>query len=262
MAVLNNPFLEQLNVFRAYKGGCTCLYGGYVWEFCPGHHLQNKWGWVAQHRIVAEDKLGRPLRQSRDPQIGEHVHHIDGRRENNDPQNLEVMTKSRHHSHETKKYFEQRYGYITHDAVTAALQGRTIREAAAILGVTHMTIRRRCPSAIAHRKRRPPTSSDNPPASALAAIRRYALDPGKGVQDAAVDLHMAERTILKICEKHQIEWTRKSKVGMLHRTYRGKPTLRALALRALGIDPETTRRRSRHAKPAELPRHDAEAKPA
>ncbi len=42
------------------------------------------------HRIVAEEKLGRPLKK------GEIVHHIDGNKRNNDPSNLMVMTQSEH----------------------------------------------------------------------------------------------------------------------------------------------------------------------
>lgn len=43
-----------------------------------------------EHRIVAEQKLGRSLRP------GEIVHHIDGNFLNNDPDNLAVMTQSEH----------------------------------------------------------------------------------------------------------------------------------------------------------------------
>lgn len=43
-----------------------------------------------QHRVVAEEKLGRPLEE------GEIVHHIDGNKFNNDPDNLQVMTQSEH----------------------------------------------------------------------------------------------------------------------------------------------------------------------
>lgn len=43
-----------------------------------------------EHRVVAEQKIGRPLRSD------EHVHHIDGNKHNNHPDNLEVMTRSEH----------------------------------------------------------------------------------------------------------------------------------------------------------------------
>lgn len=45
---------------------------------------------VHQHRIVAEKKIGRPLKK------GEIVHHIDENKHNNEPENLEVMTQSEH----------------------------------------------------------------------------------------------------------------------------------------------------------------------
>lgn len=43
-----------------------------------------------QHRVVAEHILGRPLRR------GEIVHHKDGNKKNNSPENLEVMTQGQH----------------------------------------------------------------------------------------------------------------------------------------------------------------------
>ena len=42
------------------------------------------------HRVVAEQMLGRPLAK------GEIVHHIDGNKRNNAPDNLQVMTQSEH----------------------------------------------------------------------------------------------------------------------------------------------------------------------
>lgn len=43
-----------------------------------------------EHRLVVEKMLGRPLKP------GEIVHHKDGDKHNNDPDNLEVMTQSEH----------------------------------------------------------------------------------------------------------------------------------------------------------------------
>ena len=43
-----------------------------------------------KHRIVAEEKLGRPLKH------GEIVHHKDGDKRNDSPENLEIMTQSEH----------------------------------------------------------------------------------------------------------------------------------------------------------------------
>lgn len=44
------------------------------------------------HRIVAEQKLGRPLRK------GEVVHHIDGNKRNNDPDNLMIFGSQAEHA--------------------------------------------------------------------------------------------------------------------------------------------------------------------
>lgn len=44
------------------------------------------------HRVVAERMLGRPLRP------GEVVHHIDGNKRNNDPENLMVFPSQKEHA--------------------------------------------------------------------------------------------------------------------------------------------------------------------
>jgi uncharacterized protein (DUF1330 family) len=77
-----------------WRGGRMKLKG--YWQVkSPDHPFATKKGYVAEHRLVMEQKLGRYLER------GEVVHHIDGNRENNSEQNLMVFqTNAVHLKHE------------------------------------------------------------------------------------------------------------------------------------------------------------------
>lgn len=63
---------------------------GYVYRKAEGHPSSNSWGYVYEHILVAEKKLGRPLL------MGEEVHHLDFDRSNNTPENLMVLSGAAH----------------------------------------------------------------------------------------------------------------------------------------------------------------------
>lgn len=203
--------LHRLDEFPPYKGGHTCLHGGYVWEFAPGHPLQNQWGWVAQHRLVAETMLGRPLRQSKDKHIAEAVHHLDGDRVNNSPRNLQVLTRTEHHRKHARERADAQLARLTAEIVARALVGRTIREAAIFLGTTHMTIRRRFPDVIAHRKRRSPCDPSDRKWKTL--LRPFAADMFCTQAQAAHKLGVSPVTIRKMCDIHDLVWVANKSIG-------------------------------------------------
>lgn len=60
--------------------------GGYIKELCPDHPNADAGGYVMQHRLVMEQVLGRPLLPT------ERVHHKNGIRDDNRPENLELWT--------------------------------------------------------------------------------------------------------------------------------------------------------------------------
>lgn len=72
-----------------WKGGRRALKSGYVRIYAPEHPKAHN-GTVFEHRLVMEEKLGRLL------EPGEVVHHIDGDKSNNHPDNLELKTHGDH----------------------------------------------------------------------------------------------------------------------------------------------------------------------
>jgi transposase-like protein len=74
-----------------WRGGRTRDVDGYVLVKAHDHPFADNRGYVREHRLVMEKKLGRYL----DPK--EIVHHLDGVHDNNDPDNLEVYATNAEH---------------------------------------------------------------------------------------------------------------------------------------------------------------------
>lgn len=75
-----------------WKGGRSVASNGYILvRVGKGHHLADVRGYAYEHRVVAEQKLGRRLRPS------ELVHHLNSQRTDNRPENLEVVPSVAHH---------------------------------------------------------------------------------------------------------------------------------------------------------------------
>jgi hypothetical protein len=74
----------------SWKGGRQTDRLGYVRVYCPDHPFTNNRGYVQEHRLIVEKKIGRYLNPS------EIVHHIDGNPGNNHPDNLVIVTSKRH----------------------------------------------------------------------------------------------------------------------------------------------------------------------
>jgi hypothetical protein len=74
-----------------WKGGRTVASNGYVMVLKPTHPRAHINGYVYEHIIVAEEKLGRPL------EPGELPHHLNGDKADNRPENIEVLPSRLHH---------------------------------------------------------------------------------------------------------------------------------------------------------------------
>ena len=81
---------RQLGVANArWRGGETVtrhIGGGYIKQLSPGHPGADASGYVMQHRLVMEQVIGRALLPH------ERVHHKNGDRQDNRPENLELWT--------------------------------------------------------------------------------------------------------------------------------------------------------------------------
>jgi len=69
------------------------LHNGYVYVHAPKHPHRIKNGFIAEHRLVAEQLVGRHLMKT------EAVHHINGIKHDNSPANLSIVNSGVHYGH-------------------------------------------------------------------------------------------------------------------------------------------------------------------
>ena len=82
--------------------GWRVTVGGYIEVWEPDHPLAKAHGYVLEHRKVMHD-AGHDL-------TGLHVHHIDGNKQNNAIENLELLTNSQHGQEHARTGTANQYG--------------------------------------------------------------------------------------------------------------------------------------------------------
>lgn len=87
---LPREYMAPVRLTGPVPDGLTHRADGYVKAHAPKHPRADKEGRVLEHILVAEKTLGRPLLPD------ETVHHVNGQRNDNRPENLRVLTRSEH----------------------------------------------------------------------------------------------------------------------------------------------------------------------
>lgn len=75
---------------------------GYIMIYVPNHPNSGINGFIAEHRLIMERYLGRYLESN------EYVHHINGNRQDNSIENLQVMSNINHGEIHHKKWEKSR----------------------------------------------------------------------------------------------------------------------------------------------------------
>lgn len=92
-----------------WKGGRIVTSFGYVRIYSP-KHPSNRFGYVLEHRLVMEKKIGRYLTKE------EVVHHLNGVKNDNRPENLAILEAGEHTHHH--------YPYIMTGVVRDTITGK------------------------------------------------------------------------------------------------------------------------------------------
>jgi len=130
-----------------WKGGLTKSSRGYWYVRMPEHPRAHKSGYIKRANLVAEKTLGRYLLP------GEIVHHKDQNKENDSPENLEVVQNGKHtliHHPKTRIIIykpdhpcNRRYVWPKDEALLEMHARMSLRVLAKKIGCSHKTVDRR-----------------------------------------------------------------------------------------------------------------------
>lgn len=87
-----------------WRGGRVAQTNGYICIYAPDHPYATQDGYVREHRLVMEQVIGRHLHPS------EHVHHRNHVRDDNRPENLELMNNASEHRARHAYYEDEECG--------------------------------------------------------------------------------------------------------------------------------------------------------
>lgn len=102
-----------------WKGGRYKHNKGYVYVLKPEHPYTNSDGYVFEHRLVMEKQIGRYLI----PNIDD-VHHINGVKDDNRLENLQLLTHGKHTTLTNTKYSLNELCSICHESTYIKKNGR------------------------------------------------------------------------------------------------------------------------------------------
>ena len=126
------------NENNRWSGGKLTKVSGYTLILSPDHPNRDSKGYVLEHRLVMENVLGRYLNKS------EVVHHINGIKIDNRPENLCILTSSEHMKIHSKKSSHPNWVNVSIDEIRQMKDSGISRTAIARkLGVSTQTVTRR-----------------------------------------------------------------------------------------------------------------------
>lgn len=87
----------------SWKGGKYKTWAGYIRIYKPNYPSANTFGYVLGHRLIMEKILHRYLTKK------EQVHHINGIKDDNRPENLELVIRKAHYGKIECPYCERKF---------------------------------------------------------------------------------------------------------------------------------------------------------